>query len=150
MAGKNKYYEKVGRDYSGKGKIKCTSLVFSVGSEEIPYNLPTIKLNTILNFNEKIFVKIPFYNRLWLNLNGGEWKKSKNKFKIGSNGGGNCKKVGKQRKTDVESMASVRCEKVKKIDERQKENGTVLADKASPPVFRRGSMDNQIECGEKK
>ena len=59
------------------------------------------------------------------------------------------KKVGKQRKTDVESMASVRGEKVKKIDERQKENGTVLADKASPPVFRRGSMNNQVECEKK-
>ena len=54
MAEKNKLYEKVGRDCSRKGKIKCTSLVFSVGSEEITYNLPTIKLNTILNFNEKI------------------------------------------------------------------------------------------------
>ena len=76
---KNNLYGQVGWDCSGNRKMKCASLVFSVGSEKIPYNFSTLKLNTMLNFNEKIFVNmLSFYNRLWLNLNGGESKKSEN------------------------------------------------------------------------
>jgi hypothetical protein len=66
----------------------------------------------MLNFNEKIFVKmLSFYNRLWLNLNGGESEKSENEWNIEADGEKNCKKVGIRRTTDLESTIASRCKK---------------------------------------
>ena len=58
MRGKIKLDERFGWDRSGEGKNKqCLNLVVSLRSEKISYNL-TSKLNTTLNFNENICVKI--------------------------------------------------------------------------------------------